>query len=122
MPPVNLIWRVCQVVGGVPCYRWGGDLLAVSDSAPHTVCVQLGLLCGSVRGGILPLHPVLRGGGGAGDPHPPAALLQVPVELSGYSHSCGERQSCVLDFFLRIVFFITSLTDFLVCSLCLFLS
>lgn len=96
-PTVQIMWCFCQVAGGVPGDRWGGHLLAVPNGASDTICVQLGLLCGSVCGGVLPLRLLLRGGGGAGDPHPPSALLQEPVELPGCSHRRGVHQTPFYD-------------------------
>lgn len=107
---MNLNLHTCaffrQVVGGVPCYWRGGDLLAVPNSASDTIRVQLGLLCGSVWGGVLPIHRLLHGGGSAGGPHPPLALLQEPVELSGRSHCRGVYRR----YYNRWTTFLTEMT------------
>lgn len=79
---------VDQVVGGVPSHRRSRDLMAVPDGASDSLRVQLGLLCGRVRGGVQPVCTLLRGGGSTGDPYPPTALFQESVELLGRAH-CG---------------------------------
>lgn len=63
--------------------------MAVPDCALGALRVQLGPFCGDVRGHLLLLRAVLHGGGGAGDPTAPPALLQKLVELSGCAHSDG---------------------------------
>lgn len=68
--------------------------MAVPDCALGALCVQLGPLCGDVRGHLLLLRAVLYGGGGAGDPPPPSSLLQKLVELPGCSHSNGTAAAC----------------------------
>lgn len=103
---VKIIWCARQVVGGVPCNWWCGDLLAVPNSASDTICVRLGLLCGPVWSGIQPFHPILRGGGSAGDPHPPAALLQESVELSGCSDCRGVCPSRIWDYWSHFFSFL----------------
>lgn len=45
---IKCVLHMWQVVGGVPCYWGGADLLAVPDSASDSIHVQLGLLCGSL--------------------------------------------------------------------------
>lgn len=78
-----------QIAGGVSSHRGRCDLMAVPDCALNALCVQLGPLCGAVRGHLLLLRSVLPGGGGAGDPPAPPALLQKLVELPGCAHSNG---------------------------------
>lgn len=72
--------------------------MAVPDGASDSLRVQLGLLCGRVRGGVRPVRPLLRGGGSAGDPHPPTALLQESVELLGRAHRGGASRKRALRF------------------------
>lgn len=78
-----------QIAGGVSGHRGRCDLLAVPDCASGALCVQLGPLCGYVRGHLLLLRALLHGGGDAGDPPASSALLQKLVELPGRADSNG---------------------------------